>query len=225
MADTNLKVLDQAMKTLAYTKFQTDLGLTSIDTDAVLYPKETARRIVAERRGKTSVGFLNVWRTGVRKNQKLMRTPLARRGLQLRYDDASAKTSVVMLKTMPVFLDYSIWFWDLDRNKIDAVIERAIFWQQVNPNLDLFYDAEETYPLNYDLLIGDIKDESQIVEQYNLGTIHVARLDLTLEGWVFAAEELVKAIHTVRMRYFDDAGNGSTSDDFLLFTLTEDLTG
>jgi len=61
-ATSFVTVLDLAVKELIWAKFQDLMVLDTKATDIVFYPKEVAMRQIAERRGETTVNYINFWR-------------------------------------------------------------------------------------------------------------------------------------------------------------------
>jgi len=188
-----LKVIDEAFRSAIYAKFQDDMGFSSIESnDVIFYPKEVAQRIIAEKRGVATVEFANVWRAGTNIDWSRQRTPVARRGLYGSYIDGEAVSSEISgtkiglfnAKAVPATLDYNIWFWSQDKDKLNSVTETYMFWKHVNPNLDVYYN--DIYPLEFDLHFGEIVDESDIPSMIEIGKVFVIRVPVRIEGWVFS---------------------------------------
>ena len=224
MADTNLKLMDEAVRQYIFTRFQTIMEFTDENRDVAFWPKDVALRHIAEKRGETDVEFANVWRTSVGRAIDRQKTSIGRHGIQVAYTDG-AKTDVGLVKAMPADLEYSVWFWSKDRDKLNRVTESMLFWKQQNPNLDMVYTFLTTdFPLEYDMLFGQIVDESPIEQMFDRGLYHVMRFDFTVQGWVFDTDTL-KTIHKVILKVYEDIDPGGPHErDILLFELEEDLT-
>ena len=216
-ATSFVTVLDLAVKELIWAKFQDLMVLDTKATDIVFYPKEVAMRQIAERRGETTVDYINFWRTRTDPDPARMRTPVARRGIMLTYDDSSLRNNIVTMYAMPVDLGYNVWFWSKDQNKINLVIERYLFWQQRNPNLSISLDG--VYPLEIDLHFGSLANESSVETMFNEGLYFCWKMPLKLDGWIFQEYEQ-KAIHTVVLKIYDEEGD----ENILLFEKEYDFT-
>ncbi len=197
---TFLKIIDYGMRTLLYSKYTSILGLESVNKGVILCPKEIALREKAEKEGNPELEFVNIWRTKTAFSWKRQRTPMARRGVSLEYDDAVAKNSVVTAKAVPVDLAYDVWFWSLKKERINEIDETYLFWQHVDPNLNLLY--MDTYPANLDLHFSELTDESTVSTKYQTGMYFVRRATIVVDGWVFISED-VPAIHNIHLVIFD----------------------
>jgi hypothetical protein len=224
MAETNLKIMDEGVRNLIFTRFQTIMGFSDENRDVLFWPKEVALRNLAEKRGKTEMEFANVWRTGIGRAIDRQRTPIARQGISVTYTDG-AKTDVGQIKAMPADLMYSVWFWSKDRDKLNQVAESMLFWKQQDPNMHLIYTFLGTdFPLEYDMKFEDIVDESPIDAMFDRGLYDVMRFNFTVEGWVFDSETL-KTIQKVILKVYQDIDpNGPHERDILLFEQEYDLT-
>jgi hypothetical protein len=215
---TFLKDIDEALRSVVYTKFLDNMGFSSNESDDVIfYPKEIAQRIISEKRGVATLEFANIWRIGTNVDWTRQRTPLARRGLYGAYVDGEAPSSEVSgekialftAKTVPATLDYNIWFWSQDRDKLNAVTETYLFWQHVNPNLDIYYN--DVYPLEFDLHFGEIIDESDLPSMFEIGRYFVIRVPIRVEGWVFSATS-TKTIKKIIVTLYDEDDIESTTE-------------
>jgi hypothetical protein len=212
MAESFLKAIDEAMRTLIFTTFGEDMEFSSLESDdVILYPKEIAQRFIAERREENVVEFANLWRESTRVSWKRQRTPVARQGIYGSYVDGEAPSSDVSgekialdtIKAVPADLNYNVWFWSQDKDKINKVAETYLFWKQNDPNLDLYYKA--TYPLEFDLHFteGEIVDESDLPHIFEIGRIFVARIPITVDGWVFKDSQ-TKTIKKIIVTIYDE---------------------
>lgn len=204
MSSGSLKLIDVGMRALLYSRFSTILSLPSISKGVILWPKETALRKFAEKKGNAQLEFISFMKTGTRKDLIRSRTPAARRGITLSYVDSGTKVARHQVKAVPVLLDYEIRFWSQDLDKINEIIESMLFWKYQDPNLDMNYD--DKFPLEFDLLFGEnLVDESTTFEEYEKGKYHVLKANITVEGWVFSGIE-IKTIHTVIITFWDQNG-------------------
>jgi len=198
--DAFLTLLDQAMRVRIWNKFSTDMGITNMNTDSAIWTKGIALRKISEKRGKDNMEFFNIFRDTTAYSWRRNSTVAARRGFQ--FIDTSGSASLVV--TVPVDLTYNVWFWSKDRNKLNTVSERFLFWQQQNPNLDLYLNG--TYPLEIDLGFGEIVDESEIDAQYYKGEYFVIRCPIKLESWIFQSEaDSDGIIKTIFLKGYDNS--------------------
>jgi hypothetical protein len=182
-----IQVIDKAVRALIFTKFGDIMNFADVNTGVVLWPKDVALRKVSEKRGADVSEFANVWRTATKPSWQRMRTAVARTGINVYYIDPVTQEQVRNVKAQPVDLEYDMWFWSMDRNLLDLVSERYIFWQHANPNLSANYypgGGATALPLEYDLHFGDIVDETDY-GIFDKGKHHVIRMPITLDGWIF----------------------------------------
>jgi len=194
MADSIFKLFDVAMRSLLYTKFGSVMGintLSSVDSEninkgVVQCPKEIALRELAEKRSTDFLEFINFWRRGsggIDWNRQ--NTRVARSGLFMTGDNDNEYSNV---KAVPLRVDYEVWFWSLDYNKMGLADTEYLFWAQENPQLEM--TLNDLYPLEFDLHFSDIYDESPIEQKYDVGKFFVHRMVINLDGWVFRTEDL-----------------------------------
>lgn len=197
VANSFLQVIDDSLRALLYTKFHDILNLENINSGVIRFPKEIAQREIADKRGAMEVEFINLWRTRVAPDWARMRTPVARRGMYMRYVDINTKKDVAAVKAVPVALDYLVWFWTHSIEKLNLIVERYLFWQQDDPNLNLNYtvsyvhesgeageNSTQEYPAELDLHFGEVLDESTVSEKYERGQIFILRALITVDGWI-----------------------------------------
>jgi len=180
--------VDLVFKTLIFNKFADVLGIDksgtteeNINKGVVQCPSEIALRTIAEKRGETFLEFINFWRMSTSPSWKRQRTPVARRGIYTNISDD--KVNTVHIKAMPIDLNYNMWFWSKDLDKIYQCIEKYILWQQDNPNLTIKYD--DMYTLELDLHFGDVVDESPISDLYTRGMLFAYKFPIKVDAWVF----------------------------------------
>lgn len=176
-----IKVLDEGVKALLLSKFGTYLGIDDEVKDIVFFPKDVAQRTISEKRGEVQTEFISVWRDELVFDWNRQRSPLARHGMNLHFNDVD-KTTVVNMKAVPVTIDYTFWLWSRSLDKIMQASEAYLFWQHVNPNMTLSYD--DAYSLDFDLHFGSIVDESTTSQQFEKGMHFIYRYTLKVDGWV-----------------------------------------
>jgi hypothetical protein len=200
MADSFLKLIDQSVQALIYLRFKTIMGYTNMNKDSAIWTKEVSMRHIAEKRGEHEVEFFNVWRETVGLAWDRQRSPLARRGLMLNFNDGS-KSDIRTSKAMPVNLGYRFWLWSQDLDKINKAIESYLFWQHQNPNLNMSYDG--TYPIELDMHFADVVDESPINTQFDRGLYFVYSFYLGIDGWVLT-DFNQKTVKKIIIKLWDD---------------------
>ena len=218
-----LQTIDIGLRGLLYTKFEDILGLEDINRGVLFRPKETALRHVSEKKGNTEIEFINVWRTRTAPNWKLMRSPVARRGMLTELINEGT-TDIAVIKAVPAALEYNVWFWTKKLENLSLITERYLFWQHENPNLNLdftlSYDAIETsYPTELDLHFGELIDESTVDEEFDQGIIYRMRVPVKIDGWVFVATSL-KRINKIVFTVYD--GDDLQTDDQYREVIVED---
>ena len=206
-----IKTLDEGMKTLVFTKFKSYLDLTTETTDLVFAPNSIAQRMISEKRGANKTEFMNLWRPTLSFDWGRQRSPLARRGMLLRYEDADTKVAFVNVKAVPVKIGYDLYFWSRSLDKIMQAAEAYAFWLHVNPRLILNYNDE--FPLEMYMKLGGIVDVSPLDQVYDKGTHFVYRMPIGLEGWVLVLESL-KSVLTIILKVWYNEGPSTaiTSD-------------
>lgn len=196
-----IKVLDFGMKSLLYTKFEDIMGLTNINKDLVLAPKEVAQRLIGEKRGKQSVDFISLWRDMPRPSWERQRTPVARHGMYMAYTDGH-HTDMVNVKAYPVDLNYVVHFWTLDLDKVMQVSETYALWQQNDPNLNINYN--DIYPLEIDMHFGQMMDESPLEAMFEKGVYFVLSAPIALDAWIFELDS-DKTIKKIVISIYDES--------------------
>ena len=195
------------MKTLLYHRFGSVLGISTqsgseednINKGVIQVPKEVALRAVAEKRGENFLEFINFWRMGTSPSWSRQRTPVARRGMYLSTTDGN-KTDTVHVKAVPVDLNYNVWFWSKDLDKVYQCIEEYLFWQHDDPNLKLKYN--DKYEIEPDLHFGEIVDESTVDEMYAKGLIFTFKMPIKIDAWVLKGFSF-KTISKLVLTFYD----------------------
>jgi hypothetical protein len=189
-----LTVTDIGLSGLLFLKFKDILNLNKVQDSVVQFPKEIAQREVAERRGGHEVEFINYWRSSISPDWQRMRTPAARRGTWVPYDtgDTGDDPLAINVRAIPVSIDYDIWFWSKDKDKLNQIFDTYLFWTHTNPNLSMNY--RDQFPLNMYLKIGALSDESIVSQRYEKGMYFIYRMPLNIEGWTFLSEEPISNV-------------------------------
>jgi len=241
LANTFLKIIDEGVRAAIWSKFYSTMGFGELDElreNIVLYPKSVAFRKISDMRERTRMEFMNLWRESTVLDRKRLTMPVARRGVPLVYTDdldgsgeAGERTGMIQVKAVPVTISYNLWFWSLDKDKLNDIAEECLFWEHNTPYVRLYFD--EVYPVDLNVRItGEIFDESPLDDLYKRGTYYVSRVPIEVEGWVFSGAE-VKTIKTIYLKVYDrdeieDADIneflGDPNEDLLLYsdTITED---
>lgn len=217
MVITSLGITDEAVRLTVFNRFKTIMGLTVMNTDTMLFPKDIAQRIVSEKRAKTNLEFINVWRTSTKRDLSRERMPLARPGLGLRYTDSN-QTDVQMVKSVPADLAYSAWFWSKDKDKLNAVTEKFLFWKFDHPTISITYD---TLQLDLGMWFKDIADESPIEMMFDKGLYFVLRTDFIVQAQALVTSETLKTVKKIFVKLYDDVDPGGPHErDVLLYEET-----
>jgi hypothetical protein len=211
VSDTGISLIDSALRYRIFYKFKDCLSISDFNKDTIFVPKDIALREISEIRGKVEVEFINLWRTSCTFDWKRQRTIVARRGFSL---NAGTADSLIQVKAVPASMTYHAYFWSKDFDKINSVLEKYLFWQQDDPNLDMKYNTY--YPLAFDLHFGSATDESQITEKYEKGQYFVLNCQIDVDGWVFT-NDTVAQIKTIYLRVYDDSVD---EDGVLLYSST-----
>jgi len=217
-----LTIIDLGVRAMVFEKFREVLGVDSFKDDSARWPKGVALRKLAERRGRTSLEFISVWRESCAPAWNRQRTSVARYGMFPKYVGSEEKAALVQGKAIPVDLTYSFWIWTKGLDKLYRITEDYLFWQHRHPNLDL--EIDEEYPISLQLGFGPVADESPIEELYDKGLYFVHKFPLKVEAWLVEGLSL-KTIHTLVLKVYQDVDPGGIEEkEVLLFSEEVDLT-
>jgi len=213
-----IKTMDEGMKTLVFAKFQSYFDMTVERTDLVFAPKQVAQRMLSEKRGANITEFISIWRPNLAFDWTRQRSPLARRGMLLRYDDESTKAAFVNLKAVPITMNYDVYFWSKSLDKIMEATEAYAFWVHTQPQLVLDYNDE--FPLEMYMKFGGLVDETDY-NIYDKGTHFVFRAPIELEGWIITSST-PGSILTIYLDVWYNEGPSTaiTSESLLLASYT-----
>jgi hypothetical protein len=200
MKDSFVKVITRGVQALAFYKAREVLDLETIELDTVVFPKNIAQRVMAEKRGENVLEFVSVWLESYKFAWDRQRTPVARKGLYGNYLD-DTKLDITEFKSVPVDLEYSIWYWSKDYDKILKLVERIMFWQHQNPRLEIL--VNDLYPVEFYMSVADVIDESPVENMFEKGLYFVAKQSLKLEGWIFDQFSL-KSVKQIIIKVWND---------------------
>ena len=213
MSSSFLSSIDSVMKVLLYDKFASILGIdlkastedANINKGIILFPKDVALRIIAEKRGTNYLEFINFWKDGIAFDWKRQRTPPARRGLYMVNSavDGVENAKATIVKAVPVNIDYSFWVWSKSLDTIYQVVETYINWQHNMPKMIVNYN--NLYPMELDLHFSNVIDESPINTMFTTGQYFVHKMSIKLDCWLPTSMD-IKTIHKIilTMYYKDD---------------------
>lgn len=199
-----VQIMDLGLKSLLFEKFKDIMSLTILDNDCVLYPKDVAQRVVAERRGEGTVEFINLWRSVTQFAWDRQRSPTAQKGFNMEYEYVANKKDLITIYAVPADLNYDVWFWSKDLDILQRVAERYLFWVHRNPRLNI--KLQNRYPLEIYMTFGALVDESTVSTQFETGQYFVLRAPIKLDGWVFELPTNIKTILKIHVAIFDDLG-------------------
>ena len=202
MAATSfLYVIDLGLRASLFSKFGDIQELPSVNKGVVFHPDEMAFREFSEKTGADAgTEFISLWRTRTGGfDWSRQRSTLGLRGITMQYVDESTKERVTNVKAVPVSLEYTITFWSKSPETINLLIERYLFWQLSNPNLNLLYD--ETFPAELDLHTGEVVDVTNY-NQYDNGIQYKWQAVITVDGWVFTSVE-IPTFDTIILTFYD----------------------
>jgi hypothetical protein len=207
MAISLLTTIDEAVKEAVFNKFASILGLSSLNNDIEIWPKDVALRWIAEKRAEVQVEFINVYRrSDLLFDWKRNSSYVAQRGIPVSYTNPISREEITTYKGVPVPLPYDIWFWSHDRNKINEIIEVFLFWLFNNSKLEITLDS--SIPLEFDIHTRDLVDETDVGAMFNKGLYHVLRGSILIDGWIFSSEE-VKTVKEIQLKIYDEGPSGN----------------
>lgn len=196
-----IKVIDRGLQALVYAKFKSILGLTDVNNDSVIYPKDVAFRKISEKRGRAVVEFFNIWRESMEFDWARQRSAVARQDMYLKFSSPS-RTDLLAARSIPVTLTYNAWFWTKDYDKLQQLAEDYSWWQHTDPNLNINYN--EVYPMEMDLHFGASVDESTTEEMFDKGLYFVLRVPIIVDGWIIK-DFSDKTIKKIIISIYDDS--------------------
>lgn len=192
MADTFLKIIDTAMGQLVFTKFQDLMGFTDQVKDIGEYPEKQALRMIAESRGEDTMESASVWRESESMDWSRHNTRLARHGLPVGYTDASRR-QVTTVQALPVQINYTLIFWSLDRDAINQVTNRFIWWVHEYPKMATILLPDINFSLDLCLRFTAPVTHPTVEAELDKGRYFAVTLPITVDGWSLK-DELVGTI-------------------------------
>lgn len=216
MADTWMKTIDLAVKTLLFAKFTSDMGFGANDiaTSVVRAPKDIAMRQLAEKNKDVALEFISYWRDSVAFDWARQSTPVARRGMNLPSNESGF--SLINVKAIPVKMEYTFYVYTKKPDVLNDVTSTYMFWQQDNPNLDMTYNGN--FPVEYDLHFSGMSDESTVDVQYSKGAMYIGRFGLTIDGWLLESDDLSGWIESIHLKFYEYTYPVSLTADYTDFT-------
>lgn len=180
MTTSFIQSIDNTAKTLIYTKFGPYLNLSSQNKDLVFAPKEIAQRKIAEKRGESSVEFISMWRNSITLDWERQNSIIGRNGISLNYVDSTTKAQIVTIKGVPVNIDYDVFLWSRDLDKITQATEAFVQWLHNRPQLVVYYAGQ--YEMDMYMHLKEITDVSDY-NIYEKGQYFVSKFNLKLDAW------------------------------------------
>jgi len=213
MSTSFIQIMDNTAKAMVFNRFADFFSLDDINRDLVFFPKAIAQRKIAEKRGEGTVEFISLWRTGISYDWARNNTAIARKGVYLTYNDDVVKDAIITARAVPAMIEYDLWFWSRDLDKIMKATESYLLWQHDHPNLLLDYN--NLYPMEMYLKFGPVIDESTLAEQYDKGLYFVSKMHITMEGWILTLLDS-KTVLTIYLDVYMRTGVGPNWTDVLL---------
>ena len=184
MLNSFINAYDFAVRTLAYTKFGSILGINTgsgtvadkINKGVILSPRAIAQRQIAEKRGGTSVEFISVWRDSASFDWERNRTVLARRGLDVTLNNGTTRNVTAIAAN----IKYSMCLWSRSADKIAQCMEDYLFWWHTAPKINLTFN--DVFTINPDLTFGEITDHSTISELFTKGQLFAYEMPVVIEA-------------------------------------------
>lgn len=219
MADSFIQTIDLGLMANIFSIFGPIMGLTDSTKDIDFNPPKIAFRQIAEKRGVVQAELISVWKSEPPQfSWERNRSPVSRHGMDI-------IESKINIKAIPVDLNYEVTFWTQDLEILQQVTERCLFWIHLDPNLDLTYDlgtSGNQFSLGMDLHFGKIRDDSQIVEQFEKGKYFAYTIDIKIDGWVFINVALKEILHIYAKVYDFTKTDGTVDEKSVLLTEWEE---
>jgi len=212
MAESFINIYDNAVRSLVFDRWLEFISISDLNKDTIIWPKDTALRKIAEKRGKVDSEFISIWSYPQRDIDR-EHTPLALRGFTITSEDGTSQ----VIKSVPVQLNYGITVWSLSKDKLNKIAENYIWWKYRNPNMDLLVNGE--IPLGLDLHFGEIMDDSPVEREYSQGLYFRLTFPLKLDA-VLLETEVVGLIQSVQLKI--TKGYSPDTDPVFLDVMLED---
>lgn len=180
MTTSFVQTIDNTIKTLIYNKFGSYLGLESQNKDLVFAPQSIAQRKLAEKRGESSVEFISLWRNSIALDWERQNSIIGRNGLSLNYADSNTKQQIVTVKGVPINIDYDIFLWSKDLDKITQATEAFVQWLHNKPQLVVYYAGQ--YEMDMYIHLKEIQDVSDY-NIYEKGQYFISKFNMQLDAW------------------------------------------
>lgn len=199
-------------------RFGKVLKSSVVNKDILYAPDELAFRMRAEKDGrkittdsegliqptdKYTADFMNVWCTSIDFSWERQRTSVARSGIGSNYSDVTpgGKEKAVIQRAVPVDMTFSVSLWTKYRENVEHFIQEFMFWQQDNPNIELFYDEDKK--MEFDVKIGPRVeyDDLSVKQQFLEGKYWKYTFSFVVEVWVVKGQAVRTALHIILDMY------------------------
>ena len=128
------------------------------------------------------------------------RTAVSRRPMYLQFKDAT-RSEILEARAVPATMNYDVWFWTKDYDKLQKVTEEYMWWQHEDPNLNINYN--DLYPMEMDLHFGEPMDESTTDTMFDQGLYFVLHVPIVVDAWIIKGYE-EKTIKKVIISIYDE---------------------
>lgn len=221
LSDTCIKSLDLAIKALLYARFGDlmDIDIESDETEniknnIVRFPKSVALRTISEKRGRDFLDFISYWKTNAELDWSRQTSFFSRNGMTM----TNANNQTYTVKGVPVKMDYDIWFWSKDKEKLNTVMEKYFLWLHDFPRIIMDFNGFTYEPY---LKLNGVSDESEVEDIYNKGMYFVYRMSISIDSWVFSIPDTQEnIIDTIILTVYDKDSLLSSDVDVII---VEDL--
>jgi len=139
----------------------------------------------------------SVYRRSIGFSWKRQRTVLARRGLRYQRADGT----IGNVKANAVDMDYDMWVWSNNLDKINLCVEKYIQWQHQTPKVSIVFDTD--FVLNPNLQFSPVVDDSAIEDVFNTGKIWAFRMPLHIDGWLPETGTTVGQVYKIQLTLYD----------------------
>jgi len=198
----NIKPIVEAVAITISERFGYILPSNVINKDILYVPDDLALRFRAEKTerkpttdangniivdDKYTLEFANIWIDSMEFSWKRQRSSVARQGIGTEFKSVTPDGREIwkMHKAVPVDITFRVSFWTKYKEKMDEFVQEFMFWQQDNPNINLFYDDDKK--LDFDVLIGVLPetDDTKISKMFQEGKYWKHSFRFVVEAWIF----------------------------------------
>lgn len=106
-------------------------------------------------------------------------------------------TSVKMMKSLPIRVDYILDAWATTREDVDKLVSEIVIWLVNEPTITITVpNIEENNNQNFNLSLGDITDNSDIMSFEQRGRFYRVSIPVFIpDAQLFSTEDLKTAIN------------------------------